>query len=173
MPQHARFNEGAQLWLGLERHILERAVDKDRFRAQVITGPVFGANDPVLDGFAQTPIPLRFWKVVAAINRTGLLFATAYLLDQSDVIRQHGLRAAPDVPFVPYKTYQTNIAELTRLTGLGFSGNRGSKTLSLINFDPLAKARTVGGPRGRAMQAGAPPYRELRKLDDVVVGFDG
>ena len=61
--QHARFNESAQLWQGLERHILEEAVDADHFRAQVITGPVFGAKDPILKGFEATPYPLRYWKV--------------------------------------------------------------------------------------------------------------
>ena len=95
MPQHAKFNQGKQLWQGIERHILESAVDKADFRAQVITGPIFDAEDPVLTGFEETPYPLRYWKVVAAINASGKLFATAYLLDQRGTIAEFGLRALP------------------------------------------------------------------------------
>jgi endonuclease G len=47
-PQHAKFNEGKQLWQGIERHILEDAVAQNNFRAQVITGPIFDDKDPVL-----------------------------------------------------------------------------------------------------------------------------
>jgi endonuclease G len=72
-PQHAKFNEGKQLWQGIERHILEDAITPEQFRAQVITGPVFGKKDPVLEGFPATPYPLRYWKVVAAINASGKL----------------------------------------------------------------------------------------------------
>ena len=94
-PQAAKFNEGKQLWAGLELHILERAVEKDRFRAQVITGPVFDAGDPVIPGFPGLRYPLRYWKVVAAINASGKLFATAYVLDQRGQI-EAATRAAPE-----------------------------------------------------------------------------
>jgi len=173
-PQHARFNESAKLWLGLEKHILEQAVDKNDFRAQVITGPVFDPNDPVLDGFTDTPYPLRFWKVVAAINASGALFATAYVLDQRGVVETFGLRGAPAVPFTPYKTFQTTISEIERLTGLSFTGGRAGAIVSLRKFDPLAVA-TRGMPdtsRGRETQdaSAVPIYVELSDLDNVVVG---
>jgi endonuclease G, mitochondrial len=172
-PQHARFNENAQLWQGLEKHILERAVAKDRFRAQVITGPIFDAKDPKLDGFADTPYPLRFWKVVAAIDARGKLFATAYVLDQRGVIGKYGVRGAPDVPFTTYKTFQTTIAEIERLTGLLFKGGKGAKIVALSRFDPLGKARQVPGSVTRSGPAsaapGVPPWFELGSLDDVVV----
>jgi endonuclease G, mitochondrial len=173
-PQHARFNESAQLWQGLEKHILEQAVDKDKFRAQVITGPIFDAKDPVLEGFADTPYPLRFWKVVAAINASGKLFATAYVLDQRGVIDQFGVRGAPAVPFTPFKTFQTTIAEIERLTGLQFTGGKGAQIVPLGEFDPLPKTRampasvTRSGPLDAAGQAA--PYVELGSLADVVVG---
>lgn len=172
-PQHARFNENAQLWQGLEKHILERAVAKDRFRAQVITGPIFGAKDPKLDGFADTPYPLRFWKVVAAINAHGKLFATAYVLDQRGAINKFGVRGAPDVPFTPYKTFQTTIAEIERLTGLSFTGGKGAKVVALSGFDPLGTVRQVpasvnrSGPTGGAPEA--PPYVKLGSLGDLVL----
>jgi endonuclease G len=170
-PQHARFNEGSQLWQGLERHILEEAVDADHFRAQVITGPVFDSHDPVLSGFEAIPYPLRYWKVVAAINRAGKLFATAYVLDQSDTIAQFGLRGAPDVPFTPFKTYQTTIASIERLTQLTFAGTRGSSRMSLSAFDPLTQrnARSLlsgGVERG---ERGVDTQVPITTLDDVVL----
>lgn len=165
-PQHARFNESAQLWQGLEKHILERAVDKNDFRAQVITGPVFDPTDPVLDGFADTPYPLRFWKVVAAINASGALFATAYVLDQREVVQTFGTRGAPATPFTPYKTFQTTVGEIERLTGLSFSGGQADAVVPLGTFDPLALAART---RGRDAAPRRLPYVELAGLHDVVV----
>lgn len=171
-PQHARFNESSQLWQGLEKHILEQAVDKNSFRAQVITGPVFDPMDPVLEGFADTPYPLRFWKVVAAINASGKLFATAYVLDQRGVIDQHGIRGAPEVPFTPYKTFQTTISEVERLTGLTFRAGRGAKIVPLSEFDPLSRAPRGLQARKRSGSAADPPaqdlYVALEELGDVI-----
>ncbi len=171
MPQHARFNERRELWQGLEHHILEEAVDKDHFRAQVITGPVFDAADPVLTGFEETPYPLRYWKVVAAINASGKLFATAYVLDQRDTIAQFGLREAPEVPFKPFKTYQTTIAAIEKLTQLKFTGSRGARKTSLGAFDPLTKREATAGPGDRSVR-GAPgdePMVPITQLDQVVL----
>ena len=171
MPQHARFNERRELWQGLEHHILEEAVDKDHFRAQVITGPVFDAADPVLTGFEETPYPLRYWKVVAAINASGKLFATAYVLDQRDTIAQFGLREAPEVPFKPFKTYQTTIAAIEKLTQLKFAGSRGARKTSLSAFDPLAKRQARSGPADRSVggAAGDEPMVPLTRLDEIVL----
>ncbi len=155
-PQTAKFNEGKQLWAGLELHILEQAVKKNRFKAQVITGPVFGARDPVIPGFPGVRYPLRYWKVVAAINASDKLFATAYVLDQRSQIAP-ATRAAPEVPFTPYKTFQTTIANIEALTGLSFTCGQGAKRVALKLFDPLARTRVVGG------------YLPLESLDDVVV----
>ena len=171
MPQHARFNERRELWQGIEHHILEEAVDKDQFRAQVITGPVYDAEDPVLTGFEETPYPLRYWKVVAAINAAGKLFATAYLLDQRDTIAEFGLRGAPAVPFTPYKTYQTTIAAIEKLTQLTFTGSRGARRVSLSAFDPLTKreARPGLGERSVRGAAGDEPMVPLTRLDQVLL----
>jgi len=165
-PQHARFNESAQLWQGLERHILEKAVSADQFRAQVITGPIFAFDDPVLPGFSDTPYPLRYWKVVAAVNASGKLFATGYVLDQKGVIDQFGVRGAPEVPFTPYKTFQTSVAEIERMTDLSFTGGSLSEPQSLRQFDPLSKKRQ----RSASGDAGpADAFRELSSLDDVLL----
>ena len=155
-PQTAKFNEGKQLWAGLELHILEQAVEKDRFRAQVITGPVFGARDPEIPGFPGLRYPLRYWKVVAAINASDKLFATAYVLDQQAQIVP-GSRAAPQVPFTPYKTFQTTIATIESLTDLSFMCGKGARRAPLRTFDPLARSRAASG------------FLPIETLDDVVV----
>ena len=155
-PQAARFNEGKQLWAGLELHILERAVEKDRFRAQVITGPVFAKDDPEIPGFPGLRYPLRYWKVVAAINASDTLFATAYVLDQRGQI-EPATRGAPEVPFTPYKTFQTTIATVESLTDLAFACGKGSRRAALKTCDPLAKTKVVGG------------YLAIESLDDVVL----
>lgn len=167
-PQHARFNENAQLWQGLEKHVLEQAVVADGFRAQVITGPVFDPADPTLAGFADTPYPLRYWKVVAAIDAAGRLFATAYVLDQRGVIDRFGVRGAPAVPFTAYKTFQTTIAEIQRLTGLSFSGGAETKPQPLAAFDPLAARSATRSALGPVEALLAQPYVELNAPGDVV-----
>jgi endonuclease G len=169
-PQHARFNEGKQLWQGVERHILEEAVDQNQFRAQVITGPVFDAADPTLEGFTETPYPLRYWKVVAAINASGKLFATAYLLDQRETIAQFGLREAPEVPFAPYKTFQTTIAAIEKLTQLRFTGSVGGRRIGLAALDPLAKREIERRSSTRALPEPAPeePMKPITHLNQII-----
>src|SRR5919112_1840117 len=45
-PQAAKFNQGMELWLGLESYLQENAADNSR-RIVVFTGPIFGDTDPV------------------------------------------------------------------------------------------------------------------------------
>jgi len=170
-PQHARFNEGRELWQGIERHILENAVAKDNFKAQVITGPVFEPKDPALPGFAETPYPLRYWKVVATINASGKLFATAYVLDQRQTIAEFGLRGAPELPFTPYKTFQTTIAAIEKLSQLTFTGTKGASRMSLSAFDPLTQLRERPrlGQRSTRGPAGQEPTVPLTRLDQIVL----
>lgn len=59
-PQAAAFNQGDQLWLGLETYLLTHAATYDQ-RLIVHTGPVLDVGDPVYRG---VQIPLRFFKVV-------------------------------------------------------------------------------------------------------------
>ena len=72
-PQAAKFNQGLELWLGLESYLLDNAADHRRrllvFTGPVFTGPVFTGHDPVYRGVA---IPLRFFKIAVFHARTGL-----------------------------------------------------------------------------------------------------
>ncbi|WP_291885516.1 DNA/RNA non-specific endonuclease [Cellulomonas sp.] len=58
-PQAAMFNQGKELWLGLEDHVLTYA-GTWRQRVSVFTGPVLLDSDPVYRGCG---IPRQFWKV--------------------------------------------------------------------------------------------------------------
>ncbi len=89
-PQHARFNQGDQLWQGLEQHILEQSVLGNVFRAQIFTGPVLDDGDPEYRGLRH---PLSLWKVAVAVTSSDALFAAGFILDRSEVIQQFGIEA--------------------------------------------------------------------------------
>lgn len=136
--QHSVFNQGKEkgvlLWQNLEKYILEQNVDTGKFRAQVITGPIFGGFDPEYRGVRY---PLEYWKVVAAVNRDGKLYATGYILGQKESIAKHGLEAtAAEEPFGAFGTYQRKIELIERVTGLRFTYGPDRKPLSEV--DPLA-----------------------------------
>jgi endonuclease G len=159
-PQHKGFNQNKELWQGIERHVLELAIVAGKFKAQVITGPVLDPNDPVYAPFPKIQYPARYWKVVAALTAAGKLFATAYILDQTDVIAEFGLKEGVPVPFTAYKTFQVPIAEVERITGLAFTFGGGRGT-SLRKVDPLAGAIKKPSPATKkgfqeAAAAGAP-----------------
>lgn len=172
-PQHSRFNQNKQLWQGIERHVLEDAIEAEQFRAVVFTGPVLDEDDPVWDRFPKIKYPVRFWKVVAAVNAKEKLFATAYILDQSEVIARFGIEAAPEVPFEPFKTFQVRVDEIERLTGLTFlCGGTGADRLS--KYDPLQDKKIrpkkiVGGLESSAAGLWAPEgYLPIDNLDSIV-----
>ena len=171
-PQHEIFNKGQEkgvlLWQQLEKYVLEQTAAFNRFRVQVITGPIFGAADPV---FREIPYPLEFWKVVVAVTSKGKLFATGYILGQKETIVKHGLaEVAVEVPFGEFGTYQRPITLIENLTGLKFTC--GGKRRPLSEVDPLAKA--AWRPRRRR---GAAPEEAfgmsgddaLESLDDIVL----
>jgi endonuclease G len=147
-PQHERFNQGKQLWAGLEDYVLNNASDH-RMRVIVFTGPVFSADDKEYRGVR---IPRRFWKVVATVTGDGALHATAYLLSQQDLV---GL-AAPtgdDWIYGPYKTFQTSVATVESLTELDFGPLRAA--------DPYQPEAGRFGARAED--------RELGELTDMVL----
>ncbi|WP_461189151.1 DNA/RNA non-specific endonuclease [Arthrobacter sp. Z4-13] len=117
-PQAAEFNQGLDLWLGLESYLLDHAADYGR-RLVVFTGPIFGENDPVYRG---VDIPLLFFKV-AAFLQDGELAATGYVADQTvqlgelpGVTHRKTADAAP--PLGPFRTFQVPIRDIAALTGL-------------------------------------------------------
>lgn len=175
--QHAKFNEGKQLWAGLELHILEGSLKAGSFKAQVFTGPVLDEGDPVWERYKDIQYPLRFWKIAVAPNPSGGLFAAGFVLDQSEVIDRYGIEATSSVPITAFKTFQVKIAEIERMTGLTFRAGAGAKT-RLSEYDPLespAAARRIGAGRSNlsaeestAIDRIPPGYVPLETMRDIV-----
>lgn len=120
-PQASTFNQGLELWLGLETYLLENAADYAR-RLVVFTGPIFSDRDPVYRG---TEIPLMYFKV-AAFLLEGELAATGYVVDQTPQLRDlpdvelpPAMEEAP--PLGPFRTFQVPIRDISALTGLGLA----------------------------------------------------
>ena len=167
-PQHGQFNQNKAIWQGIERYILEETIfNIDReVKAQVFTGPVLDEGDPE---YKKIKYPVRFWKVVVALDDARKLVATAYVASQAEVIAKHGIEAAP---FGAYLTFQTSVAEIERLTGLTFIG---APEQRLRDLDPFLKR--LRGPSRRAsltesltdFEGTGGPYRRLTELDDIVV----
>jgi endonuclease G len=112
-PQHEKFNQGKDLWQGLENYIYSRAEVLDR-KITVFTGPVLDELDPLYKGVR---LPLGFWKIIAYCKADGALATAAYVLEQGALIQEMLTR---DVRFVP-GTYRVSIAQLNERTGLDFA----------------------------------------------------
>jgi endonuclease G len=154
-PQHADFNQGKELWNGLEDYLLEQAAAYDR-RLVVLTGPVLDPGDPLYRG---VQVPLRFWKVAAALDGDGALSATAYVLDQTPLVDDlpRSLREAQEEgqppPLGPYRTFQVPVDDVARLTALD---------LGPLPAADLLPVRTAAAPGTGGS------WVPLRSLADVV-----
>lgn len=143
-PQHKKFNEGKNLWAGVEDHILNFA-DENDLKLTVITGPVFRDDDAMYRGLI--PIPREFWKVVAFVRPDRTMSATAFLVSQESLVAN-----MEDLELGPFKTYQVPVADIESRTHLDFA--------RLRQFDPLA----AHGP-----QESSSPARVLRSHDEIVL----
>ncbi|TAP38778.1 DNA/RNA non-specific endonuclease [Arthrobacter sp. S39] len=157
-PQAAKFNQGKDLWLGMESYLLEHAADYGR-RLVVFTGPVFGDTDPVYRG---VEIPLLFFKV-AAFLQDGELAATGYVVDQTpqladlpDVPRPGAVEEAP--PLGQFRTFQVPIRDIAALTGLDLD--------QLVAADRMPIAAEL--PTARVTST----WRKLLSPEDLDLDFD-
>ncbi|MER5929170.1 DNA/RNA non-specific endonuclease [Streptomyces sp. NPDC002054] len=150
-PQADVFNQGKQLWQGLENHLLDHAAQFDR-KLSVMTGPVLHDSDPPYRGIQ---VPMRFWKV-AAFLQDGRLASTGYILDQSpDLSRDYeramaGAKAGDPPPLGPFRTFQVPVTDIAELTGL--------------DFGPLPEADLMPVTRAPAER-----WKRLESFDDVIV----
>lgn len=147
-PQAALFNQGHELWLGLEDYLQEHAATYDR-KLVVLAGPVLDPADPPYRGIQ---VPLRFWKVVAFLQ-DGALAATGYLLDQSPLV-DHVAAPAPGEPppLGAFRTFQVPIGEIASLAGIALD--------QLAAVDRLPVTPTVDARPGSG-------WLRLHTLDDV------
>jgi endonuclease G len=142
-PQHEKFNQGKNLWAGLEDFLLAKAGAEGR-RVTVFTGPVFRDDDPEYRGVR---IPKEFWKVAAYVKPGAGLVAAAFVVSQEKLIRPVVAEEAAAEQVA--KTFQTAVSEVERLTRL--------------DFGPLRKADVLGR-RGVSFAPGQPAPRV--PLDD-------
>jgi endonuclease G len=157
-PQAARFNQGLELWLGIESYLQEHAAEY-RSRLVVFAGPIFSGIDPVYRG---VDIPLRYFKVAVFIHE-GELAATGYVVDQSpqlaelpDVPRPGAVEDVP--PLGPFRTFQAPVRDIAELTGLNLN--------QLVEVDRMPIAATLGTARLEST------WRKLGVVEDLDLDFD-
>ncbi|MHA7241546.1 DNA/RNA non-specific endonuclease [Arthrobacter sp. TMS1-12-1] len=157
--QAAKFNQGLDLWLGLESYLPEDAADSGR-RLIVFTGPIFSDVDPVYRG---VEIPLRYFKV-AVFLQDGSLAATGYVVDQTpqladlEDVPKPGAVGDDAPPLGPFRTFQVPIRDIAALTGLGLD--------QLVGVDWMPIAATL--PSARVTSA----WRELSSTECLDLDFD-
>jgi endonuclease G len=134
-PQAAAFNQGEELWLGLETYLLTHAASWQR-RLVVVTAPVLDPGDPVYRG---VQLPLRFVKV-AAFVQDGELAATGYVLDQTPLVGNLPQAADDAPPLGPFRTFQAPIADVAALTGLDLD------QLATVDRLPALVGQAAGDP---------------------------
>lgn len=153
-PQAAAFNQGKELWAGLEDHVLHHASQFDA-RISVFTGPVLDAGDLPYRGIQ---IPRKFWKI-AAWTMDGLLAAAGFLLDQSPLLgpeelartMRERLLAGEPPPLGPYRTFQVPIPHIAGLTRIALT--------RLADADRFTAGVPEGTPGGAVL-----PLTDLRQV---------
>ncbi|MFO0960547.1 MAG: DNA/RNA non-specific endonuclease [Isosphaeraceae bacterium] len=146
-PQHELFNEGKNLWAGLEDFLLQAAT-RGKKRMSVFTGPVLAADDPLYRGVA---IPRQFWKVAVAPGGDGKPVAMGFLASQADLIRS--IMPGPEIaPAEVARAFQVPIAEIEAATGLGFG--------QLRSRDPMAPS--IGNEAAGLVRIALEDYSQIR-----------
>jgi DNA/RNA endonuclease G (NUC1) len=141
-PQHERFNQGKNLWAGLEDYLLERAAG-ERKRLTVFTGPVLAADDPEYRGVR---VPKRYWKVAAVARPGGKVAALGFVVSQEELLRA----VVSFDPAAVARTFQVAVRAVGRATGLDFGPLPDRDAGSVDSFAP-----------------GEPEERELGSLADI------
>ena len=114
-PQHKDFNQGHDLWLGIESHLLNQAI-ANNLKVSIFNGPVLEDDDP---HYRDIQLPRAFWKVVAFVRDDGKLSASGYLLTQAEQLKGD-LKEGVEGVFDDWNGFQVPIAEIERMTGLSF-----------------------------------------------------
>jgi endonuclease G len=122
--QHQSFNRDAfgekGLWGMLENHIEAELTLADG-RAILFAGPVLdNANDPVVTiNDQEIRYPLRFWKIIVAIDEAEGLISYGFILSQEDVVTAQGI-GVERLDFSAFHGQQATIRAITDLTGVSF-----------------------------------------------------
>jgi endonuclease G len=142
-PQHAKLNQHD--WLEVENYVLNTA-DNANARISVFTGPVFRDDDMLYR--LKYQLPADFWKIVAFINKSGQLRATAYLRSQKNYLES--LEFFDDA----YKTWQVPVAQVEALTGLSFGLPQNADPMAGTNMRLEVQRRNI---------------RQIRSASDILL----
>ncbi|HKB43528.1 MAG TPA: DNA/RNA non-specific endonuclease, partial [Chitinophagaceae bacterium] len=122
--QHQSFNRDAfgehGLWGMLENRVQQQLILADG-RATILAGPVLdNVNDPVaiING-VNIQYPLKFWKIIVAVDEQEGPVSYGFILDQSDVINDQGI-GLERLDFSTFKAQQATIHAISSLTGVVF-----------------------------------------------------
>jgi endonuclease G len=117
-PQYWGFNQGADLWQGLENFLLYNT-DEEDVRASVFSGPLFSTDDEEHRGIL---IPQFFWKVIAVADRAGRLYSSAYVVSQQEYALNIPFERLPVGPNSadPGQNFQVPVAKIEMDTGIIF-----------------------------------------------------
>jgi len=137
-PQHYKFNQGHDLWAGIEDFVLFHAENKDQL-ATVINGPIFRRDDEARQG---VKIPRQYFKI-AVFVKNGALAAGGFVLSQTDLLAQD----LPDEALKPLdpeeaKAFQFKISKIAALTGLDF-GLLTQHDMAMQAFEAAVKLRPL------------------------------
>ncbi len=116
-PQHEGFNQSRQygIW-GLLENEIKTGLSGDDTRASIFAGPILVEDeDRVYNGIHY---PVKFWKVVAALDEDEGLMTYGFILDQTKVIDKRGLEAKFD--FTQFKAQQVMLAKIEGEAGVIF-----------------------------------------------------
>ncbi|WP_291843755.1 DNA/RNA non-specific endonuclease [Bradyrhizobium sp.] len=148
-PQFWSFNQGKQLWAGLEDYTRDELLQR-RDRGVVLNGPIFDGpdaddadlpdpsgkphKDPVFGGVA---IPKYFWKILVS-KHNDRLKAAAFIVSQRHLVMDiDRIRDAEKLSAEDVRVFQVSITDLAKLTRLDFG--------KLLQADSLEA--TAAGPR--------------------------
>ncbi|WP_018240699.1 DNA/RNA non-specific endonuclease [Ensifer sp. BR816] len=137
-PQYWGFNQGADLWQGLENFLLYNTDDED-VQASVFSGPLFRSDDEEQRGIL---IPQFFWKVIAVTDKNERLFTSGYMVSQQDYALNIPFERLPIGPnsTKPGQNFQVPVAKIVEDTGIVFA-------------DDVLTADVYSGPStGRALR---------------------
>lgn len=147
--QYKGFNEGKNLWAGLEDFILYNT-DQENVRATVFSGPVLRDDDELHRGIM---IPQLFWKVVIVADSAGTLSSSAYMVSQQDYALGIPFERLPVGPnsTKPGQNFQVPIAKIVADTGIQFDAvvTAADVYSGPANGTPIRSVADISHPRRR------------------------
>jgi endonuclease G len=153
--QHQSFNRDAfgehGLWGRLENQVQQQLPFAD-FRATIFAGPVLdNINDPFAEiSGVDIQYPLKFWKIIVAVDEQEGPVSYGFILDQSDVINDQGI-GLERLDFSAFNAQQATISAISSLTGVIFDQKV---------YDTDALRSTDVGPEG---------LRPFRNVNEILI----